>query len=188
MSEELKFHLNKALECINNAKDGLPLDAFYFVSQLTPLINVDLLIKNKTLLRSRLIILFLIFSMMNIGLVFSQCTNTLSGTYTIGVSGNFPTITAAAIQYNGACLSGNVEFILIDSLYSNAESFPIVFANNNNASIAKSWCFYRKWINIVRCIIGQKWCSWRSNCFVRNICGIMIVFMCSSESSVCKVA
>jgi colanic acid biosynthesis protein WcaH len=47
MSEELKFHLNKALECINNAKDGLPLDAFYFVSQLTPLINVDLLIKNK---------------------------------------------------------------------------------------------------------------------------------------------
>jgi len=75
---------------------------------------------------------------MNIGLVFSQCTNTLSGTYTIGVSGNFPTITAAAIQYNGACLSGNVEFILIDSLYSNAESFPIVFANNNNASIAKT--------------------------------------------------
>jgi colanic acid biosynthesis protein WcaH len=47
MSEDLKFHLNKALECIKNAKDGLPIDAFYFVSQLTPLINVDLLIKNK---------------------------------------------------------------------------------------------------------------------------------------------
>lgn len=47
MSEELKFHLDKALEYIKNAKDGLPIDAFYFVSQLTPLINVDLLIKNK---------------------------------------------------------------------------------------------------------------------------------------------
>ena len=47
MSKDLKFHLDKALVQIKNAKDGLPLDAFYFVSQLTPLINVDLLIKNK---------------------------------------------------------------------------------------------------------------------------------------------
>jgi len=47
MSEDLKFHLDKISEYIQNAKDGLPLDVFYFVSQLTPLINVDLLIKNK---------------------------------------------------------------------------------------------------------------------------------------------
>lgn len=47
MSEDLKFHLDKVLEHIQTAKDGLPLDVFYFVSQLTPLINVDLLIKNK---------------------------------------------------------------------------------------------------------------------------------------------
>ena len=47
MSEDLQFHLNKVLEHIQNAKDGLPIDVFYFVSQLTPLINVDLLIKNK---------------------------------------------------------------------------------------------------------------------------------------------
>lgn len=46
MSENLKFHLNKVLEYIEDAKGGLPLDVFYFVSQLTPLINVDLLIKN----------------------------------------------------------------------------------------------------------------------------------------------
>jgi colanic acid biosynthesis protein WcaH len=47
MSDDLKFHLDKVLEYIQNARDGLPLDVFYFVSQLTPLINVDLLIKNK---------------------------------------------------------------------------------------------------------------------------------------------
>lgn len=47
MSEDLKFHLDKVLEHIINAKNGLPIDVFYFVSQLTPLINVDLLIKNK---------------------------------------------------------------------------------------------------------------------------------------------
>ncbi len=47
MSHDLKFHLNKVLEYIKNAKDGLPIDVFYFVSQLTPLINVDLLVKNK---------------------------------------------------------------------------------------------------------------------------------------------
>jgi len=47
MSEELKFHLEKVLEHVKNAKGDLPIDVFYFVSQLTPLINVDLLIKNK---------------------------------------------------------------------------------------------------------------------------------------------
>ncbi len=47
MSEDLNFHLNKVLEYVKNAKEGLPIDVFYFVSQLTPLINVDLLIKNK---------------------------------------------------------------------------------------------------------------------------------------------
>lgn len=47
MNEDLKFHLDKVLEYIKNAKDGLPIDVFYFVSQLTPLINVDLLVKNK---------------------------------------------------------------------------------------------------------------------------------------------
>lgn len=47
MTEELKFHLDKILDYVKNAKDGLPTDVFYFVSQLTPLINVDLLVKNK---------------------------------------------------------------------------------------------------------------------------------------------
>lgn len=47
MSENLKFHLDQVLEHIKSAKDGLPIEVFYFVSQLTPLVNVDLLVKNK---------------------------------------------------------------------------------------------------------------------------------------------
>ena len=47
MSEDLKIHLDKVLGHIKNAKDGLPIEVFYFISQLTPLINVDLLVKNK---------------------------------------------------------------------------------------------------------------------------------------------
>jgi ADP-ribose pyrophosphatase YjhB (NUDIX family) len=47
VSEDLKLHLNKVLEHVGNAKDGLPIDVFYFISQLTPLVNVDLLVKNK---------------------------------------------------------------------------------------------------------------------------------------------
>jgi colanic acid biosynthesis protein WcaH len=48
MNDGLEYHLDKALQYIQDAKDGLPPDAFYFISQLTPLINVDLLIKNKS--------------------------------------------------------------------------------------------------------------------------------------------
>jgi colanic acid biosynthesis protein WcaH len=44
---KLSTLLDQALEQIPDAKIGLPQEAFYFVSQLTPMINVDLLIKNK---------------------------------------------------------------------------------------------------------------------------------------------
>lgn len=47
MNDKLKFHLAEVMEVVKNAKAGLPTDVFYFVSQLTPLINVDLLIKNN---------------------------------------------------------------------------------------------------------------------------------------------
>ena len=48
MNSKLSKLFEKALELIPNPKNGLPQEAFYFVSQLTPLINVDLLIKNNT--------------------------------------------------------------------------------------------------------------------------------------------
>lgn len=47
MTDEVQFHLDKVLSFVKNAKAGLPTNVFYFVSQLTPLINVDLLIKNR---------------------------------------------------------------------------------------------------------------------------------------------
>jgi colanic acid biosynthesis protein WcaH len=45
---ELPILLDRALEHIPDATVGLPQEAFYFVSQLTPLVNVDLLIKNQS--------------------------------------------------------------------------------------------------------------------------------------------
>jgi len=53
-----------------------------------------------------------------------------SGTYTVGVGGDFSTITAAAAFINSASFSGDATFVLIDTLYSSQESFPIVFTNN----------------------------------------------------------
>lgn len=58
----------------------------------------------------------------------------LTGTYKIGVSGpaDFPTITAAAGFYNAGLVTGNVTFLLIDSLYTN-ETFPIIWNGNSAA-------------------------------------------------------
>lgn len=47
MKPDLSTLFDTALTQIPDAKSGLPQEAFFFVSQLTPLINVDLLIKNK---------------------------------------------------------------------------------------------------------------------------------------------
>ena len=46
-NKDLSYLLDEALKLIPNSKAGLPQEAFYFVSQLTPMINVDLLVKNK---------------------------------------------------------------------------------------------------------------------------------------------
>ncbi|MCG9910074.1 MAG: T9SS type A sorting domain-containing protein [Flavobacteriales bacterium] len=58
---------------------------------------------------------------------------TLSGIYSVGVSGNYTTLTAAANAYNTSCLSGPVVFELIDASYP-SESYPITINNNNFAS------------------------------------------------------
>jgi colanic acid biosynthesis protein WcaH len=44
--EDLTSLIEQVLQHVPDAKSGLPQDVFYLVSQLTPLINVDLLIKN----------------------------------------------------------------------------------------------------------------------------------------------
>jgi colanic acid biosynthesis protein WcaH len=45
--EDLTSLAKQILQQVPDAKTGLPNDIFYLVSQLTPLINVDLLIKNN---------------------------------------------------------------------------------------------------------------------------------------------
>jgi colanic acid biosynthesis protein WcaH len=47
MNHKLAQLLDEAMASVTDAKKGLPQELFYFVSQLTPLINVDLLVKNK---------------------------------------------------------------------------------------------------------------------------------------------
>lgn len=59
---------------------------------------------------------------------------TLNGTYTVGVGGNFTTLTAAVSAYNNACsLTGPVVFELIDNTYP-SETFPITINNHADAS------------------------------------------------------
>ena len=57
----------------------------------------------------------------------------LSGTFTVGVGGNYTTLTAAVADYNTKCVSGNVVFNLTDASYTTAETFPIVIQVNPNA-------------------------------------------------------
>ncbi len=60
--------------------------------------------------------------------------NLLSGTYTVGVAGNYPTLTAAVNAYNTNCIGGPIIFSLIDPTYSGSETFPIVIQQNGTAS------------------------------------------------------
>jgi len=59
--------------------------------------------------------------------------NTLSGTYTVGIGGNYTTLTSAANAYNTGCLGGAVTFNLIDATYP-SETFPISIIQNAGAS------------------------------------------------------
>lgn len=57
------------------------------------------------------------------------------GTYTVGTTGDFATLTAAVSAYNNAtCLNGPVIFSLIDASYSVSETFPISINLNPYAS------------------------------------------------------
>ncbi|HUR66989.1 MAG TPA: HYR domain-containing protein [Chitinophagaceae bacterium] len=60
-------------------------------------------------------------------------TQTLSGTYTVGVGGNFTTLTAAAAAYSTSCLGGPIIFSLTDATYP-SETFPINFNSNPEAN------------------------------------------------------
>jgi trimeric autotransporter adhesin len=55
---------------------------------------------------------------------------TLNGSYSVGVGGDFTTLTEAVNSYNAACLSGPVTFNLTDASYSSGEIFPITINVN----------------------------------------------------------
>lgn len=57
----------------------------------------------------------------------------LNGTYTVGVGGNYTTLTAAVAAYNTLCIGGPVVFSLIDNTYP-GETFPITINSNAYAS------------------------------------------------------
>lgn len=58
----------------------------------------------------------------------------LSGTYTVGSSGNYSTLTAAVSDLNTSGISGAVTLLLTDATYSSSETFPIVINQISGAS------------------------------------------------------
>ncbi|MDX2174682.1 MAG: T9SS type A sorting domain-containing protein [Bacteroidota bacterium] len=62
----------------------------------------------------------------------------LAGTYSVGATGTYTSLTQAALAYNVSCLTSSVTFVLTDPIYSSAETFPIVFNNNPYASSTNS--------------------------------------------------
>jgi hypothetical protein len=62
-------------------------------------------------------------------------TSNLSGPYNVGPGQTYTTLTAAIDAYNNVCsLNGPVTFVLTDTLYSTAETFPITINNHRTAS------------------------------------------------------
>ncbi|WP_027377225.1 right-handed parallel beta-helix repeat-containing protein, partial [Kaistella palustris] len=57
----------------------------------------------------------------------------LSGMYTVGAAGDYPTLTAAVADFNSAAITGPVTFTLLDAAYT-AETFPIVINANAGSS------------------------------------------------------
>lgn len=57
----------------------------------------------------------------------------LNGVYTVGVGGNYTTLTAAVNDYNTKCITGPVTFSLTDATYP-SETFPITINTNGDAS------------------------------------------------------
>lgn len=60
--------------------------------------------------------------------------NTYSATYNVGVNQSYTTLTAAIDAYNNSCLGGPVTFLLTDTLYSTAETFPLRINGHPQAS------------------------------------------------------
>ncbi len=60
-------------------------------------------------------------------------SSSIGGNYTVGLTGNFTTLTAAVNAYNNGCLTGPVVFELVDVTYP-TETYPITIIQNATAS------------------------------------------------------
>ncbi|KGO97091.1 T9SS type A sorting domain-containing protein [Flavobacterium enshiense] len=61
----------------------------------------------------------------------------MTGNYTVGVGGNYTTLTAAVSDYNKRCLNGPITFTLTDLSYA-SETYPIIIRQNADASVVKT--------------------------------------------------
>lgn len=61
----------------------------------------------------------------------------LAGNYTVGVGGDYPTLTAAVADFNSAPITGAVTFSLLDATYP-SETFPISIEANAGSSAANT--------------------------------------------------
>lgn len=79
----------------------------------------------------------------NITVAATTPTGPLNGTYYIGTSGHFTTITSAVTYLNANGVSGPVTFLLTNTLYNNAsgESFPITITNFTGSSATNTVTF-----------------------------------------------
>ena len=63
-----------------------------------------------------------------------QIVGGISGSYNVGLSGDFATLTAAVTAFNASVMTGPVTFTLNSSYVSTSETFPIVINNNPGSS------------------------------------------------------
>lgn len=67
---------------------------------------------------------------------------TLNGDYSVGIGGDFTTLTAAVNTYNNACaITGPVRFKLLDNTYP-SETYPISINNHPDASASNTLTIY----------------------------------------------
>lgn len=62
----------------------------------------------------------------------------ISGTFTVGSGGTYPTLTAALADYNNKIMNGPVTLLLTDPAYNINETFPLVIRHNNGSSASNT--------------------------------------------------
>jgi hypothetical protein len=86
------------------------------------------------------------FSATNVNTILSPPANpglfhilpAISGIFTVGNGGTYPTLTAAMADYNSKIMSGPVTLLLTDPLYGINETYPLVIKHNSGSSASNT--------------------------------------------------